>query len=134
MFWEKNESTMFNSYHSQKKSLSCSIFLFFYWEISNLSIFLKSSIVITGNPEIHSIQLSHISDAGHGWVQIFWFSKFLKHPIFFSSLKCYIMFIEYLRPLLVESSIIVQRIFKNMMNIYAWTLIIWWKKNFSFIL
>ena len=33
------------------------------------------------------------------------------------------------RLLLVESSVIVQRIFKNMMNNYAWALIIWWKRK-----
>ena len=74
------------------------LFLFLIFFISNLSIFLKSSnIVITGRLEICCFHLSHIWEAGHGWVQIFWLSELIKYPISPSLLKCYVMFMEYLR-------------------------------------
>lgn len=53
--------------------------------------------MITITPEICSFQQSHIWDAGHRQVQAFWVSQSIKHPISPSLLKCYIMFMEYLR-------------------------------------
>ena len=47
--------------------------------------------------EICRFQLSHIWDARHGWVQVFWLSQFIKHPISPSLLKSHIMFLESLR-------------------------------------
>ena len=73
-------------------------FLFFYTKILNILIFLKlSSIVISRRPEICCFQLFHIWDAGHEWVKDFWLSQSIKYPISPSSLKCFIMFIGYLR-------------------------------------
>ena len=79
-----------------KKYLFCSFFFFvFYWKIFNLSIFLKSVNIVKS--EICLFQLSHIWDASHGRVQVFWLSQFIKHPISPSLLKSDIMFVESLR-------------------------------------
>ena len=53
--------------------------------------------MITVRSEIRGFQLSHIWNTGHGWVQVFPLSQFIKYPISPSLLKIFIMFIEYLR-------------------------------------
>lgn len=90
-----------NIYHAviiKKISFLLLFRVFFYWKISKLCIFLKSSsIVIIESPELRCFQLSHICYAGYGWVQVFWLSQFKKYFPSPLLLKCYTMFFEYLR-------------------------------------